>query len=378
MRKDTISGGSSEYVELKLMDDSSNVRFLMGIGSTDKAYVGVGLSGAVYSSNTVATKETYFLVAKIVSKASGNDEAYLKVYGPGDNLDASEPAGWTITTNSATSANLTQTFLQIGANITAGGMIDEIRIGSDWTDVVPENPSMLLEYEGFDYSGTTISNKSGGIGWGGVWDDADNDLNLSNDGISLESSALLLTNTGSRILDTNGGEAFRDLGVIVDMGQNITEYFGILLRKDTTSGSSNEYIEISFVDYANVKKFLFGIGSDDKFYLDAGGDGNTKSSILATAGDTYFIVVKLVTSSSGNDEAFLKVYDPGSIMGQSEPTGAEWTVTDTGNTAARLFRIQMQVGNNIIAGGMIDEFRIGKTWESVAPAPPQGTVVTIK
>ncbi len=379
MRKDTTGNWSSEYLEYSLIDSAKVKRFRFGIGSNDKFMVEAGSDGNVIGSNIVVSAgSTYFVVVKLVRRASTNDEAFLKVYEPGDSVDTTEPTTWNITDTGTTSANLTNLYLQIGANITAGGMIDELRIGETWNDVVPEHPEELLEYEGFDYSGTTISNKSGGTGWGGVWLDPDNDLNLSDDGVSLTSSALLLPSVGSRIFDTNGGEAQRDLGVPIYMDEDNTVYLGALLRKNTTSGGSSEYVECSLVNGSSYKRLRFGIGSDDKFVVEAGNDGDAKSSFSAEAGKTYYLVVKFVTRSSGNDEAYLKVYTPGSIMNTVEPTGTEWTVSDTGSSDLKLSRLYLQVGNNVTAGGSIDEFRIGKTWESVAPPPPQGTVITVK
>lgn len=61
----------------------------------------------------------------------------------------------------------------------------------------------LLEYEGFDYSGTNINGQSGGTGWGGAWSDTDTDLNLSDDNSSLNSWPFPYTHNGARILDKN-------------------------------------------------------------------------------------------------------------------------------------------------------------------------------
>ena len=377
MRKNTTSGWSSEYLEYSLIDSGSVKRFRFGIGSDDKFMVEAGSTGNTIDTNIIVSAgSTYFVVVKLARSASGNDKAFMKIYEPGDSVDVSEPGTWTVTDEGSVSSDLSTLLLQAGNNITAGGMMDELRIGETWGDVVSAEPVELLSYDGFDYIGTTISNKSGGSGWGGVWDDPGDDFNLSNDGVSLESSALLIPSVGSRIFDTNGGAAQRELSVAIDMNRDGVMYFGALLRKNTTSGGSSEYVVCNFMNSTSNKRLIFGIGSDDKFFVEAGDDGSVTSSSLAVAGETYYMVVKLVTSASGNDEAFLKVYEPGKIMSQLEPT--EWTISDTGTTTLKLTLLYLQIGSNVTAGGAIDEFRIGRTWASVAPPPPQGTFIVIK
>src|SRR5690606_34223950 len=82
----------------------------------------------------------YFLVAKLISSASGPDQAFLKIYGPGDSVPVTEPETWDITTTGSASAVLTRLRINVGLNNT-NGQIDEIRIGSTYESVTdPDAP----------------------------------------------------------------------------------------------------------------------------------------------------------------------------------------------------------------------------------------------
>jgi hypothetical protein len=80
----------------------------------------------------------YFLVAKLVSHAAGNDELHLMIFDEDDVIPATEPAAWDMTALNASGANIRVARLAMGAN--ALGAMDEIRIGQSWSDVtrVPE------------------------------------------------------------------------------------------------------------------------------------------------------------------------------------------------------------------------------------------------
>lgn len=369
MRKDDISAGSWEWLQVGLAN-GPDTRFKMGIGSNDKFYIEVGDDGKGESSGTATAGTTYFLVGKLVS-GTNTQNAYLKVYAPGDVVDASEPGTWTATDTGFTGFNLYLLELSLGSNV-VDGAIDEIRVGETWADVAPPvEPVDLLTYEGFDYSGTNLNTQNGGSGWDGAWSDPGFDLNLSDDDTSLESSALLMPAVGARILDSLGGGATRDLGVPVDLTQDgSVTYISVLMRKGSIGSTFQEWLELNLSFNTNVR-FLMGIGSDDKFYISVGNSAKSFGAGTASENATYLLVAKIV-SGTATDTAYLKVYEPGSNMDVSEP--ASWTASAAGNTGWSLNKLNLSMGTTV-TDGAIDEIRIGKTWESVVLSPSKGTLL---
>ena len=253
------------------------------------------------------------------------------------------------------------------------------RMGIDDLGFIIVSPSELIAYEGFDYSGTSISNQNGGIGWSGsAWIDSENDFaHLSDDNISLNSSAFMFTPVGDRI-EGKGGTARRDLSQPMDLSQDGNVwYFSALLRKNSIGESSGENIELQFYAmYGPYRRFRFGMSSTDQFNVEVGNAGEITGGTVVED-TTYFVVVKLVASASGNDMAYLKAYAPNEKVGSSEPT--VWTAVSSGSTGVTLDSMFLVLGSDFTANGAIDEIRIGETWASVAPAPPiEGTMIIIR
>jgi hypothetical protein len=90
------------------------------------------------------------MVAKIVASASGSDSAFLKVFGTGysSQVPFAEPTTWDATLTETTSAILDRIRIRIDSGNTAAlpGEVDEIRIGTTWSDVVsvPEPATAAL------------------------------------------------------------------------------------------------------------------------------------------------------------------------------------------------------------------------------------------
>lgn len=225
----------------------------------------------------------------------------------------------------------------------------------------------LLEYEGFDYSGTTIDGQNGGSGWGSAWDDGDGDFaRLSNDDISLDSAAFPFTPIGDRI-EGAGGAARRYLNTTIDLGEDgNVMYFSALLRKNSLDALASEDVSLDFFGNDGAhRRFRFGLTSDDQFMVEAASTGaSTTGTVLADT--TYFMVVKLVSHSTTDDEAFLKVYAPGDTVDSSEP--GSWTLTDGGGTSVNIDVLELTLGSGFSESGAIDEIRIGETWADVTSA----------
>ncbi len=151
-RKNTANGATAnDNILLEFVDASANRRWGVGIeGTTDKPWLNANGSTTPSAGPAVTVGDTYFMVAKIVSVASGTDQTFLKVFGTGygTQVPAAEPTTWDATLTQTTGAILDRLRIRIdSANAAATpGEVDEIRIGDTWFSVVsvPEPSSLTL------------------------------------------------------------------------------------------------------------------------------------------------------------------------------------------------------------------------------------------
>lgn len=224
----------------------------------------------------------------------------------------------------------------------------------------------LLAYDGFDYSGAAIDGQNGGFGFASGWSDGDADFeHLSNDGVSLMTGAYPLVPVGSRIAG-RGGEVYRDLAAPIDMNLEQTIYTSFLVRRDSTATSSQN-IQMSFSTNSGILRHRVAMANGTQFFTDTVTGAKFGGTI--TSGETYLVVSKLVTHASGTpDESYIKVYGAGDLADLTEPV--VWTASDTGDTLSSLTRIHITLGGNADFTGMVDEIRVGTTWQDVVVPEP--------
>jgi hypothetical protein len=250
----------------------------------------------------------------------------------------------------------------------------------------------LTDYDGFNYSGTTLNTQNGGTGWSGGWiatGTSPSDT-LSNDAVSLsyptgfESPMTTPPTVGSRVstggLVANASSSRLMASTLSLAVDGNVMFVSALIRKNAANGGgvNNDNILLEFVDSVGNRRFGLGIeGTGDKPWLNANGS-TSASGPAVTQGDTYFMVAKIVSSASGTDSAFLKVFGTnyGSQVPVAEPSTWDATLTET--TAAVLDRIRVRIdtGNTGAAAGEVDEIRIGTDWSSVV-AVPEPTVAGV-
>jgi hypothetical protein len=254
----------------------------------------------------------------------------------------------------------------------------------------------LLDFDSFSYSGTALDGQNGGTGWGGAWftTSASAANTLSDDGVSLahpgtfEAPITAPPIAGSRV--RSGGTAgnastSRLLSQTIPLNLDGTvRYVSALFRKNTANGATTgDNILLEFVDSSANRRFGLGIeGAGDKPWLNANGSTTPSGGPAVTVGDTYFMVAKIVSSASGTDSAFLKVFGTGygSQVPFAEPT--TWDATLTESTAAILDRIRIRIDSLNGAGtpGEVDEIRIGDSWQdvtSVASVPEPSSIALL-
>ncbi len=237
----------------------------------------------------------------------------------------------------------------------------------------------LMDYEPFAYSGTTLDGQNGGTGWSGGWfTTASVDNQLSDDGTSLsypvsfESPLTTPSSSGVRVstggLSSNASSS-RLLSQTADLSVDGTvRYVSALFRKNAPNGGgvNNDNVLLEFVDSIGNRRWGVGIvGNGDLPWLNA--NGSTSPATPVVAGETYFMVAKIVSGASGPDTAYLKVFGSGygSQVPFNEPSSWDSTLTET--TGAVLDRIRIRIDS--AAAGEVDEIRIGNTWESVIGVP---------
>lgn len=99
-----------------------------------------GINATVAGSAVMQDRTDYFCVLRLDAVSSGDDSAFLKVYGPSDTIDASDAGftangGWTVVGGTAASGARNFTLWVTPSAPGCGILIDEIRIGDSWDAV---------------------------------------------------------------------------------------------------------------------------------------------------------------------------------------------------------------------------------------------------
>jgi hypothetical protein len=223
-----------------------------------------------------------------------------------------------------------------------------------------------LLYDGFDYSTGTLTGNNGGIGWNGQW--WANTYNVVE--TSLDMPNLLFHPIGG------SAEGYSDMNRMypgVDFSAEGTYYFSYLCKRTGwTSASSGEWAEIVLrtTDYAYLASW--GISSAENFQTSQ--LGPTQSYPGGDTEDVLFLVGKLITKATGNDEIFLQVYKSDDSISTTEPE--QWMISGGSEDESLLSqRFTVRAGN---ASGYLvayDEFRLTTSWaDAVAPAIPNRIV----
>src|SRR3954453_13999129 len=180
----------------------------------------------------------------------------------------------------------------------------------------------LINYDGFDYTGTNLNGQNGGTGWSGGWfNTVSADNTLTNDGVSLsypstfEAPLNTPPTVGSHV--RSGGTSVSSSRLLAQtIPLNIdgtTAYVSALFRKNRPNGETNaDNILLEFVDSSGNRRWGVGIeGTGDKPWLNANGSTTPTAGPTVTPGDTYFLVAQIVSSAANTDQAFLKVFGTG-------------------------------------------------------------------
>ncbi|MFI4911661.1 MAG: hypothetical protein ACIAQZ_08345 [Sedimentisphaeraceae bacterium JB056] len=116
---------SSGWARVATWSNTSNEEF-----ATDNIGGTVKVSGA-------DTSEVIFMIGKLVTREVGNDEIYLKVYEEADSISTVEPLAWTVSGGVEDNSEVASMFtIWPGSSEAFTFYVDEIRVGTQWADVV--------------------------------------------------------------------------------------------------------------------------------------------------------------------------------------------------------------------------------------------------
>lgn len=147
-RTDTSNGGGTESVRFfDFRDDASSGTPLMIAGATSTEQ-GWALLGGYGNDNTSAgaayqvtasgdSIHNHMVLAKLVTRASGNDTLSMKYYEAGiDTVGATEPTVWDVEYQNDVSGT-SATFLLSVQKFGGAVHVDELRIATDYTNAIP-------------------------------------------------------------------------------------------------------------------------------------------------------------------------------------------------------------------------------------------------
>ncbi|MFO1321697.1 MAG: DUF4347 domain-containing protein [Burkholderiales bacterium] len=214
-----------------------------------------------------------------------------------------------------------------------------------------------------------LNGASGGTGWAGAWSADNGKLKANGSGLS-DPDGLMSVNGGSVRNIMSGAlattTATRDLASTVG-AEGTTTWLGFLVQPHATS-LLGDYMGIEFGSSSADIGFAGYNGTS--FVLErAGGSGRvTVSGITPTAGQTYFIALK-IESAAGNDTVTMYV-DP--TPGASTPDSS-YTAVKSNLDLGTFTRIGIATGQGLSSNrAELDELRVGDSYLDVAP----GLVVT--
>ncbi|MCC6238678.1 MAG: exo-alpha-sialidase [Phycisphaerales bacterium] len=227
-----------------------------------------------------------------------------------------------------------------------------------------QHQAQLTHYDGF---GNTIDRMRGGMGWSGKWY---GDPTVNPTGLSF--ADFRFPTEPGRFDLVNGASVERELATKIDLNQNATTYFSLLLSNtDPSVGPTNNNFVLELRDSSETSHAAIGVSSAWQFLVAQPGNSSQGTPPgTVQRNQTYFLVAKIVSTddqTSGNyDQIFLKVFQSGVDLIPDNDDTMPWTVVGlTGeNSNGLIDRIAMIGGLETIWS--IDELRIGTTWGAVA------------
>lgn len=242
--------------------------------------------------------------------------------------------------------------------------------------------------ETFDYAPGSLNGYNGGTGFSSAWSNSIGVLSVVSG--SLDSPAYQsrgLAPVGNSVRSPLGNNtnvdwhSGRALSTAIDMDSGDTYYFSFLVRGSWTNQAAKRGWNVGFSTSANslsnaltVKNFYNS--SNLGFALNGSTDLTPFQSGVFTANNTYMVVGKIETSSSGADKLSMKVFDGLPLV--TIPPAETWDLSlPTQVSSSSVFTHVAFQGrvNDPNSFYQFDEFRIGQSWDDVTAIPEPAAAV---
>lgn len=224
----------------------------------------------------------------------------------------------------------------------------------------------ILLYDSFEYPAGPLNTRNGGTGWSGAW--ATTTYNVVESSLAMPN--LLFTPKGGSAV---GKGDINRLFSGIDFSQDGVYYISYLCRRTGwTSATSGEWGEVVLRTSDFLYVATWGVSSAE--YFNTTSLGSTKSLAGGDINDVVFMVGKVITRATGNDEIFLIPYLAADTIPTVEPQS--WKISG-GNEAENSLAGRFTVRAGSAAGYQfeIDEIRLGTQWADVVAPPSANTVV---
>ena len=398
-RQDSVNTNSDEWFAVKFYSFTDGVKqdFLtIGTNSNESIYID-GIGGlSQTTANCFELNKTYLFVVKIIAnnrlEPAQSDQVFLKIYEEGDYIDNLETEiEWLLVSGHDEYNSSKADCFQILGGSGTGYYFDELRIGTDWHDVVDvkQTTEPLSAVEVFDYKVSSNENFDKGIGFNGPWsgsDSIENQIEMTgfmfNGLLNLESSAIKYKPSGGCINKQSGviGQAHRYFKPqsCIDLNKNDIYYLSCLIRRDDQyNANGDEWSVFRFYSVEGQGKseaFSVVFNSNESVSINGIGSANTESGIM-NLNETYLVILKIVAQNdafeTNYDQIFVKIVDSDTVLSRLE--NSEWTlVGGIGENSHELVNL-LQIASDTDTGFIVDEIRCGNSWESVTTAEIEGT-----
>ncbi len=256
--------------------------------------------------------------------------------------------------------------------------------------VRPPTEHEPMAYEGFNYPlrGVAEADAGGGYGWAGPWrlrqgeevSRSDFDGPAGMVVVERDFDAPWLPAIRGTMLRAPGGGFFRirPMAEPIDLGSDRVYFVSFLTRGDISASppERDSGFRVTLRDSSRYwgNCVSFGEGGDRRPRVDLGDGVRFVAAERLTGGSLQFWVAKIAARRRGEDEIFVRIYDPGAEIDAAEP--AAWDLASRGvDSAARLDLLLLT--NDGGAVRWVDEIRVGKTWWAAVPiAQPLKTLAT--
>ncbi|MCR9197674.1 MAG: FecR family protein [Planctomycetaceae bacterium] len=235
--------------------------------------------------------------------------------------------------------------------------------------------AQLLVYDGFENLAGKLRRGRSGFGWAGGWESAGRGHGQLAEVIDAPNDSVFgIDREGHRLLSVQDGiDMRRKLDTPIDVSSHSSIFMSLLVHRTKSSSDGQASFQVLLEPDSNSPRYTrrhsvsWGITSKGAPYV------NNAGKVLETAFpvpvDQTCLLVFRYAVEEPNSAATMRVYVPGDLVDQTEPT--VWTVS--GVQSARVSRFNsIRVNSGKDGVWQLDELKIGTSWSAVANSVAPG------